>query len=119
MKNLLVIVMLLKLSTVYSQPADNIIIITTDGLRWQEVFAGMDSAIANNSKFNQGDSAEIFKQYWAENTTERRKKLMPFLWSILEINGQIYGNRNLGNKINNANPYWFHILATAKYLPAT
>ena len=49
----------------FSQTAENIIIITTDGLRWQEVFAGMDSAIANNKKFNQGDSAEIFKKYWA------------------------------------------------------
>lgn len=91
----------------FSQKAENIIIITTDGFRWQEVFTGMDSAIANNSKFNQGDSAEIFKQYWSEDPKERRKKLMPFLWSIIEKNGQIYGNRNLGNKINNANPYWF------------
>lgn len=89
------------------QKAGNIIIITTDGLRWQEVFGGMDSAIANNSKFNQGDSAAIFKQYWAGDDAERRKKLMPFLWSIIEKNGQIYGNRNFGNKIDNANPFWF------------
>lgn len=107
MKNLIVIVLLFKLSTGYSQTVENIIIITTDGLRWQEVFSGMDSAIANNSKFNQGDSAAIYKKYWANNPTERRKRLMPFLWSIIEKNGQIYGNRNFSNKINNANPYWF------------
>jgi hypothetical protein len=91
----------------FSQTAENIIIITTDGFRWQEVFGGMDSAIANNKKFNQDDSGVIFKKYWADNPLERRKKIMPFLWSIIEKNGQIYGNRNLGNKINNANPYWF------------
>jgi hypothetical protein len=91
----------------FSQTAENIIIITTDGLRWQEVFGGMDSAIANNKKFNQDDSAAIYKKYWADNPMERRKKLMPFLWSIIEKKGQIYGNRNLGNKIDNANPYWF------------
>ncbi|HQW85282.1 MAG TPA: hypothetical protein PK987_12490, partial [Ferruginibacter sp.] len=90
-----------------SQKADNIIIITTDGFRWQEVFTGMDSAIANNKKYNQGDSAEIYKQYWSADPMVRRKKLMPFLWSTIENNGQIYGNRKLGNKIDNANPYWF------------
>lgn len=94
-------------SSAFSQTAENIIIITTDGFRWQEVFGGMDSAIANNKKFNQDDSAAIFKKYWADNPLERRKKLMPFLWSIIEKNGQIYGNRNSGNKVDNANPYWF------------
>ena len=58
--------------------AENIIIVTTDGFRWQEVFGGMDSAIANQKKFNQGDSAYIFKTYWADNAVERRKKLFPF-----------------------------------------
>ena len=91
----------------FSQKAENIIIITTDGFRWQEVFTGMDSAIANNAKFNQDDSAGIYKKYWAADPVERRKKIMPFLWSTIEKNGQIYGNRNFGNKIDNANPYWF------------
>ncbi|MEI9910375.1 MAG: sulfatase-like hydrolase/transferase [Bacteroidota bacterium] len=86
---------------------ENIIIITTDGLRWQDVFKGMDSAIANNKKFNQGDSDYIYKTYWSDNESERRKKLMPFLWSTIESKGQIYGNRVLGNKVDNANPYWF------------
>lgn len=93
--------------SVFSQNAENIIIITTDGLRWQEVFTGMDSAIANNKKFNQGDSAVIYSKYWSTDPVERRRKLMPFLWSIIEQNGQIYGNRNTGNKIDLANPYWF------------
>ena len=32
-----------------SQKTENIIIITTDGLRWQEVFKGLDSDIANDN----------------------------------------------------------------------
>jgi hypothetical protein len=86
---------------------ENIIIITTDGLRWQDVFKGMDSAIANQSKFNEGDSAMIFSKYWAPTEDERRKKLLPFLWSTILTKGQIYGNRTAGNKIDNANPFWF------------
>jgi hypothetical protein len=107
MKNFIAFAFILFSLSAFSQHAENIIIITTDGLRWQEVFAGMDSAIANNKKFNQDDSAEIYKKYWAGNAVERRKKLMPFLWGTIEKNGQISGNRNYDNKIDNANPFWF------------
>jgi hypothetical protein len=93
--------------TASSQKVENIIIITTDGLRWQEVFGGIDSAIANNSKFNQGDSSLIFTKYWHKNIEERRKKLMPFFWSTIQQKGQLYGNRTLNNKVTVANPYWF------------
>ena len=88
-------------------PIENVIIITTDGLRWQEVFKGMDSAITNTVKFNQGDSGGIYKKYWQAEVGERRKLLMPFLWSTIAAQGQIYGNRTFGSKVNNANPYWF------------
>lgn len=88
-------------------PSQNIIIITTDGLRWQEVFKGMDSAIANDNRYNEGDSSYIFKKYWSPDAGERRKKLLPFLWSTVAQKGQLYGNRNEGCKVDNANPYWF------------
>lgn len=86
---------------------ENIIIITTDGLRWQEVFKGMDTAIANNPKFNQYDSAYLYQKYWNADEAQRRKLLMPFLWNAIENKGQIYGNRAFGNKVDVANPYWF------------
>ena len=92
---------------VKSQQSENLIIITTDGFRWQEVFTGMDSEIANKRQFNQGDSALIFKKYWSTNPEERRKKLLPFFWTTIGENGQLYGNRLLGNKVNTANPYKF------------
>ena len=43
--------------------APNLIIITTDGFRWQEVFGGMDTSLAKNKMFNQGDSAYISVSY--------------------------------------------------------
>ena len=86
---------------------ENIIIITTDGFRWQEVFKGMDSVIANNPKYNQGDSEYLYKNFWGSTENERRKKLLPFLWSTVVTKGQIFGNRTLGSKVDNANPYWF------------
>lgn len=91
----------------YAQQTENIIIITTDGLRWQELFTGMDPVIAADKRFNQDDSALIFRKYWSDNTGERREKLMPFLWKKIAKDGQIHGNRILGSKVNVANTYWF------------
>ncbi|MGZ3850782.1 MAG: alkaline phosphatase family protein [Flavisolibacter sp.] len=90
-----------------AQQTENLIIITTDGFRWQEVFKGMDGEIGRDPRFNQGDSAYLFANYWSNDEAERRKKLLPFLWSTIGTKGQLYGNRTLGNKVNNANPYWF------------
>ena len=91
----------------HAQKTENIIIITTDGFRWQEVFKGMDSAIANDKKFNQDDSTYIYKNYYSTDFAVARKKLMPFLWTEIATKGQIYGNRDLGNKVDVSNPYWF------------
>lgn len=94
-------------SFTYAQQTDNIIIITTDGLRWHEVFTGMDRLIANDNRFNQQDSAYIFKKYWADDMGKCREKLLPFFWNTIASKGQLYGNRLLGNKVNVTNPYWF------------
>lgn len=85
----------------------NLIVITTDGFRWQEVFNGMDVDIANQSKFNKGDSALIFQKYNAVTVAERQKLLLPFFWNKISSEGQLYGNRNKGNKVDVANPHWF------------
>ncbi|MBX2923348.1 MAG: alkaline phosphatase family protein [Chitinophagaceae bacterium] len=96
-------------SAASSGSIENIIVITTDGLRWQDVYTGMDSAIASNASYMQSrrDSAEMFEQYWSPDPPERRKKLMPFFWNTIAQNGQLYGNRLYDNKVNCANPYWF------------
>lgn len=90
-----------------SQTADNLIIITTDGFRWQEVFKGLDKEIANNPKYNQTDSLYIYKNYAGSTPQESRKKIMPFLWSKFLEKGQIYGNRDLDSKVDNSNPLKF------------
>lgn len=93
--------------TLAQQKAEHLLVITTDGFRWQELFTGMDSSIANQQKFNQKDSAALFKNYWNDNAEERRKLLLPFFWKKLVPLGQVYGNRNYGNKVSIANPFRF------------
>lgn len=86
--------------------AENIFIITTDGFRWQEVFNGADSVLINNTKYTY-DTLLTKLQYWDSNSTERRKKLMPFFWNVIARQGQLIGNRNYDNKMNAANLYKF------------
>ena len=122
MKNLVLLCFLIPLNNILSsqvleqhQPTkielnkktENIIIITTDGFRWQEVFKGMDSTIAEQHQFNQNRKETIYKRYGAATKTERRKKLLPFIWNTIATQGQIYGNRLLENKVNVSNRYWF------------
>lgn len=79
----------------------NVIIVTLDGLRWQEVYRGADSTLIS-SKYTT-DKDDIRKQFWAETPEERRKLLMPFVWSTIAGGGQLYGNRDMGNKSEVAN----------------
>jgi hypothetical protein len=85
---------------------ENIVIVTLDGMRWQEVFGGADSAILKNKKYTK-DSSGTSNDFWLNEAIERRKKLFPFLWNTIVTEGQLYGNRWAGNKVDNANPYWF------------
>ncbi|MEX6690631.1 alkaline phosphatase family protein [Danxiaibacter flavus] len=85
---------------------ENVVIVTLDGMRWQEIFNGADSALIASKEFTH-DYSGIVKKYWNNNTEERRKLLFPFLWSTVVSKGQLYGNRAYGNYVNVTNPYWF------------
>jgi hypothetical protein len=75
----------------------NIIFVMTDGLRWQEVFSGADAALMNKENGAVSDVAALKAAYWRETAAARRETLLPFLWTVVAKNGQIYGNRALGS----------------------
>jgi hypothetical protein len=52
MKKIFLILILFSAIVTKAQQAENIIIITTDGFRWQEAFKGMDETLARDKKFN-------------------------------------------------------------------
>src|SRR5579859_2717879 len=77
---------------------ENIVLVTLDGMRWQEIFTGAEKRLITK-KFV-GDSAQLTKKFWNESAERRRELLMPFFWSTIRQQGQLYGNRNLDNKVN-------------------
>lgn len=84
----------------------NLVIVTLDGLRWQEVFRGADSALVNIKEYN-SDKKGITEAFIRDSPAARRELLLPFFWSTVVQRGQIYGNRDLGNKAEVANPFRF------------
>ena len=98
------------------QKAKNVVVILIDGCRWQEIFKGADFDLLNNKKYNSGDSLQRMNKFWSANIDERRKRLMPFTWNYIAQNGQLYGNRDAGNNVNVANPYWFSYPGRAEVL---
>jgi hypothetical protein len=91
----------------YAQQTKNIVLISIDGYRWQEIFRGADSTLLFDKKYRKQDSAALFKKYWALSAHDRRQKLMPFFWNTIAGQGRLYGNRDLGNNVNVKNKYWF------------
>ncbi|MES2108238.1 MAG: alkaline phosphatase family protein [Bacteroidota bacterium] len=83
----------------------NVIIVTLDGFRWEELYRGADSALINSNFTKDKDATR--KRFWAATAEERRKILMPFFWSTIAQKGQLYGDRDLGNKDEVANQYKF------------
>ena len=83
---------------------DNIIIITLDGLRWQEMFTGADSVLINDSTYTR-NPARLKEKYWAATPAERRVKIFPFIWGTIATQGQIHGNRLAGSNMNVLNGY--------------
>lgn len=87
----------------------NVVLVTIDGVRWQEVFRGPDEAYLN-TEFGgvpEKDIAPLRSQVLAGNTVARRHRLMPFLWDEVAARGQIFGNRDRGSVMRVANTEWF------------
>jgi hypothetical protein len=115
MKKTTAVVLLLLITNAFIHPAtirpqilltENIVIVTLDGMRWQEVFRGADRVLLTDKKYTP-DSTGAIAEFWEEDTSARRESLFPFLWSVIVKQGQLYGNRAYANKANNANPYKF------------
>jgi hypothetical protein len=80
----------------------NVIVVMMDGMRWQEVFRGADADLIKTPGpkwLGNSDelTAQAQKEFWRSTVVERRQALMPFLWSVVASQGQIYGNRDLGS----------------------
>ncbi len=85
----------------------NVILLTADGLRWQEVFRGAEDLPLTKEFGNFGSSNAIQKDFGGETPAVRRVKLMPFLWGTVAKQGQLWGHRDLGSEVRVSNGHNF------------
>ncbi|MBM3981199.1 MAG: AP protein [Planctomycetes bacterium] len=72
--------------------AENVIVVTLDGFRWQELFDGADESFMDANQGGVKDVAGLKKRYARAAVEDRRAALMPFFWGTVAKNGQVFGN---------------------------
>jgi len=93
-------------STSLAQPSDrNVMIVTIDGLRWQEMFGGADEAYFKRDA--KGVIAPAARTWAADTAEARRALLMPFMWNVIAKQGQVFGDPARGSRSHVTNGLWF------------
>ncbi|HUG53447.1 MAG TPA: acetylxylan esterase [Vicinamibacteria bacterium] len=84
----------------------NVVLITTDGLRWQEVFGGADAQLLTEEA-GVSDADALRRELWRDTPEGRREALLPFFWTVLARQGQVYGNATRGSAARVTNGHNF------------
>jgi hypothetical protein len=99
------------------QDIHNVVLVTLDGARHQEIFGGLDAAILQSMDEKRPvEQHPSYGKYWAPTPEERRMKLMPFFWGTLMTEGSIAGNPRLGSIVKVTNRHWFSYPGYAEIL---
>ena len=100
---LLIVAVSLRSASAADGSTNNIVLITIDGLRWQDLFAGADERLINLENGGVREVDAIRQRFWADSPQERRVRLMPFFWNVIAKDGQVFGDVNAGSVVRVTN----------------
>jgi hypothetical protein len=89
-----------------AQRTENVVLIVSDGVRWQEVFRGAERRLISRTG-GVSDTTALLRDFWREDQAQRRAALMPFLWSTIAQQGQLFGNVDKGSVAHIVNTHKF------------
>ena len=90
------------------QTDPTVVLIVSDGLRWQEVFTGADPSLLDGAHGGiWEDSVQLRRQFWSDDVAERRRMLLPFIWTVVAKEGQIFGDQTQGSVARVTNGFSF------------
>jgi hypothetical protein len=81
-----------------------VVVVTLDGVRWQEIFRGAEAALAKDESYVR-TPADIAREF--VDVPDRARTLTPFLHDVVARQGMLIGDRDHGSCGEVANPYWF------------
>ncbi|MGV3533103.1 MAG: alkaline phosphatase family protein [Chthoniobacteraceae bacterium] len=116
---LLLAALLLPLSARAAEPtkAQLVLFVSADGVRWQDVFRGADESLMNKEAGGiRGTPNALRRKWWRPDATVRRQTLMPFLWSKIAKEGQVWGNRDAGSQCDVLNDQNFSYPGYSEFL---
>ena len=93
-------------STDAQESATKLVLVTLDGVRWQEVFGGIDPNLIEDDRYSHNPES-LKKRFWHDQRTARRARLFPFLWSVISSEGALVGDRDQGSEMKVTNNWWF------------
>ena len=82
-----------------SKAVRNVLVVTMDGMRWQEVFAGMTADLLTPKDGGVSESAKkkVEERFGGATAEERRAKVLPFIWTTIAKTGQVFGDPSKGS----------------------
>ncbi len=102
----LALVMALFATTSMAQPVSpHVVVITIDGLRFQEMFGGADEAYFKRDAKGLIDPAS--PRFSGPTPEARRATLMPFTWNVIAKQGQVFGDPSRKSRSHLTNGLWF------------
>jgi len=84
-------------------PTDRVVVVTLDGMRWQEVFGGAQRELISPEAGGVTDTTGLLQRFWRESAEARRAALMPFLWGRLARQGLLLGDSARGSVVRVTN----------------
>ncbi len=85
----------------------SVLLVTMDGMRWQEVFGGLQPSLLTKEDGRVEEPAPIERRFGGATAEQRREKLMPFLWTVVAKKGQVFGDSSRGSVARVTNGLWF------------
>ena len=79
----------------------NVILVMSDGIRWQEIFRGAELGLISKEPGGVADVEGTMRLYGQETAEERRKALFPFLTEVVAKQGQLYGDEGEESLVTN------------------
>ena len=76
----------------HARTAENVIVVTLDGFRWQELFGGADESFMDAKQGGVRDVPGLKRRYLRPTAEGRREALMPFFWGTVATKGQVFGD---------------------------
>lgn len=74
------------------QKTQNVILVTLDGLRGEELFGGAEEQLIDEDIGGVRQPQDLRRRYWRDDPIARRQVLMPFFWQVIAREGQVFGD---------------------------